>query len=299
MHSFLKTIGFSQITQQAQEEQLVFTAVSRADSCEKFEKEDGTKLVEYTLAVSESCRVRVLGEEDEKGNFHFGYYFPFFKATRVNTEDDIYVHKKVENNAYSGMCDDMRVGISMIFYVQNIIDYFARFHGEKHISDMGVRFAAMAINGKILLPTVSRISEEEKRNKDSNKKQLFAEAKKGDPEAIESLTMQDIDRYAMVSQRIKKEDIFSIVDTSLVPYGSESDMYNILGNIIEVKKEENILTHESIYILRLVTNDIEVDVCVNANDLIGEPEVGRRFRGSIWLQGELEYVYGSSEDAKE
>jgi len=30
-------------------------------------------------------------------------------------------------------------------------------------------------------------------------------------------------------------------------------------------------------------------VCINAKDLIGEPEEGRRFKGVIWLQGFVNY----------
>lgn len=32
---------------------------------------------------------------------------------------------------------------------------------------------------------------------------------------MESLTMDDIDTYAMISQRLTKEDVFSIVDSFL------------------------------------------------------------------------------------
>ncbi|MEE1517216.1 MAG: DUF3881 family protein, partial [Lachnospiraceae bacterium] len=31
------------------------------------------------------------------------------------------------------------------------------------------------------------------------------------------------------------------------------------------------------------------DVCINKKDLLGEPEVGRRFKGSIWVQGYINY----------
>jgi hypothetical protein len=28
-----------------------------------------------------------------------------------------------------------------------------------------------------------------------------------------------------------------------------------------------------------------MEVCINKNKLMGEPEVGRRFKGNVWLQG--------------
>ena len=31
------------------------------------------------------------------------------------------------------------------------------------------------------------------------------------------------------------------------------------------------------------------DVCINSEDLMGEPAVGRRFKGVIWMQGNINY----------
>ena len=42
---------------------------------------------------------------------------------------------------------------------------------------------------------------------------LMAAARKGDEDAIETLTLEDMDMYTVISKRIQKEDIFSLVDT--------------------------------------------------------------------------------------
>ena len=42
--------------------------------------------------------------------------------------------------------------------------------------------------------------------------------------------------------------------------------------------------------LGLVCNDVPIDICINEKDLFGVPEVGRRFKGQIWLQGLLEHL---------
>ena len=41
--------------------------------------------------------------------------------------------------------------------------------------------------------------------------------------------------------------------------------------------------------MHLERNDVEFDVCINAKDLLGLPEVGRRFKGNIWMQGTVEF----------
>ena len=109
----------------------------------------------------------------------------------------------------------------------------------------------------------------------------------GDEDAIESLTLEDMDTYALLSQRVMKEDIFSIVKSTFMPFGIESDQYTVLGEIIDCVTMENKLTHEKLYGMKLLCNNIQVDVCINEKDLLGEPAIGRRFRGNVWMQGNL------------
>ena len=84
-----------------------------------------------------------------------------------------------------------------------------------------------------------------------------------------------------------KEDVLSIVKSTFMPYGIESDQYSILGEIIDYTKVENSYTKETMYELKLVCNDLHFDVCINEKDLLGEPEIGRRFKGNVWMQGSL------------
>ncbi len=42
---------------------------------------------------------------------------------------------------------------------------------------------------------------------------------------------------------------------------------------------KNILTGEELCQMTIECNDIQFDVCINKADLLGEPEVGRRFKG--------------------
>ena len=64
---------------------------------------------------------------------------------------------------------------------------------------------------------------------------------------------------------------------------------------IEQEKDYAILTNEmtkeKIWKMTLMCNDIALDICINALDLYGEPAVGRRFRGVIWLQGFINYPF--------
>ena len=288
MHSYLKSIGFSETKSQAEIEQLILKVITNAAECGKYTRQDGITITEYTLQTSSTCGVRVLGEEGEDKKFHYIYYFPFVKSRWTNSEEGIYINKRADTEAYTGMCEDTRIGISLIFFLQNVLEYISQFEESRCINDEAVRFSALADEGRIILPTMAKEEDAERQRRElKNKKHLIAEAKKGNQDAIESLTMSDIDKYAMVSERIRREDLLSIVDTSIVPYGAETDMYNIMGYIEAVSTEKNLLTNEEVVILAVSCNNIKIDVSINRHDLLGEPEVGRRFRGNVWLQGKV------------
>ena len=118
---------------------------------------------------------------------------------------------------------------------------------------------------------------------------LVKEAMNGDESAIESLTVQEMDTYSMISKRIETEDVLSIVTTYFMPCGLECDQYSILGEILKYEIRENSLTKEKIYVMTIECNGLEFDICINKEDLLGEPEVGRRIKASIWLQGRLQF----------
>ena len=41
--------------------------------------------------------------------------------------------------------------------------------------------------------------------------------------------------------------------------------------------------------MTIESNNMQFDVCINRKDLLGDPQVGRRFKGTVWLQGQLQF----------
>ena len=125
----------------------------------------------------------------------------------------------------------------------------------------------------------------------NNKKRidLVEQAREGNEEALESLTMDEIDLYQRISRRVTREDILSVVTSYFMPFGIENDKYDILGDILDVKSLVNHLTMEELYVMIIESNDVVFEVCINKKNLFGEPAVGRRFKGTIWLQGTVDF----------
>ena len=80
-----------------------------------------------------------------------------------------------------------------------------------------------------------------------------------------------------------------MIDTFMMPYGTECDLYQIMGEIKNVESAVNEYTDEKLYFMTLSCNDMIFDICINQKDLLGEPEEGRRFKGSIWMQGHINF----------
>ncbi|HWT73165.1 MAG TPA: DUF3881 family protein [Mobilitalea sp.] len=290
MHSYLRAIGFSNINNRTELNQLLDKITEQAAKVRTVELNKGN-LTELMMEFGEGLGITLRGELDEAGKFHLEHYFPYAFGANISTREEVGINKRVDSEAYTGMCDDFRLGVSLIFYLQNVIDFLEKKNQNMPMSTpFSITLAALSLEGRILLPI--EMDEVQVRNITAETKyrnNLIAEAKKGNQDAIDSLTIDDIDTYAMISRRAKKEDIYSIVDTSFIPFGSESDNYSIIATITESNLIENTLTKEEVYDLQLVCNDLTFRMCINKEDLLGEPLVGRRFKGNIWMQGSIAF----------
>ena len=120
--------------------------------------------------------------------------------------------------------------------------------------------------------------------------QLLEAARRGNPAAMDSLALEDMDLYNSISSRVRREDVYSIVDSCFMPFGVECDQYSVLGEILEAEKIINSWTNEEIYVLMVECSDLVFQIAVNAKDLLGEPLEGRRFKGTVWLQGQVNFL---------
>jgi len=291
VHSYLRAIGFSEIIDRIELERLLGIIIEQPTEKKIFNPQGNKMFAEISKDFSKQMGITLRGEFDAEGKFYMEHYFPYLKSQVISTKEETSIIKRVDTDAYTGMCDDVRLGVSLIFYLQNVVDYLLEGKGK---NERGIAWpiylSALCISGKILLP----LERDEKLAKNNSadtqyRRQLIVEAKKGNQEAMDSLTIDDIDMYAMISRRAKFEDIYTIVETSFTPFGSESDNYTVLGIIIEMESVVNEHTGEEIYQLMINCNDVIFQVGINKKDLLGEPTVGRRFKGDVWVQANIDF----------
>ncbi len=287
MHSFLRAIGFDQMNHKNLNEVLSQVA-DQPNYMNMATDSQGNEFVEFSKDFGKSIGITVCGNYAENGGFELNYYYPYFRGIGTTSEEYIEIQKYSDKESYAAVCDEIKVGVTLIFFLQNVAEYLKeKSHWKKDFQPkMSATLAALSLDGKILLP-ISKSKKQIQKNEEvaQYRNHLIAAARDGDEDAIESLTLEDIDMYSMLSKRIVNEDILSIVDSYFMPYGIESDQYSVLGEILNYYYTENTITGQNICVITVDTNDLVYDICINEKDLMGVPLVGRRFKGTIWLQG--------------
>ena len=293
MHKYLRAIGFSKFTSRKELKELLSSVVVNASSRVYTTGTDNVLLGEFCRDFAENMGIAVCGEFDEEDDdkFIYEYYYPYLRGTGVTTSEDVSVERHASQESYAGVCDDIKVGVSLIFYLQNMIPYVkAQAQGILPIKGTTLTLSALSLKGSVMMPIKKDEYQIKKIQKEStNRTNLIAAARRGDEDAIETLTLEDMDMYTTISKKIQKEDVFSLVDTYCMPYGVECDQYSILAEIQECKIVKNNITGEEVYQMTLYCNELSFDMCINKTDLYGEPQKGRRFKGVIWLHGFINY----------
>lgn len=295
MHKYLKAIGYSKINKRKTLQVIITDCIKNANERDYVTVKSEGQFVfvecdkDYTGSSDIGMAVR--GEFDENNTYIYNYYFPYLRGNYISSYENITVERYAEKETYAGVCDDPRIGISLIFYLQNAIPYL-KLEEENitKIKGVSLTLTGLSLEGTILMPIrKNEIDKKRERQATKNRMKLISEARAGDEEAIENLTMEDMDTYSILSKKIIDEDVFSLVDTYFMPYGVESDHYSIMAEIEEFKTVTNNVSGEEVYILTLNCNEMILEVCINSEDLTGIPEKGRRFKGIIWLQGYINF----------
>lgn len=298
MHLYLKAVGLAGINTRREYDKLIKQIIKESIEKDTVQYSDipylpGDKVFPAQIKhyFNKVCGLSVNGFYDPKRkSFKLDYVFPFLDGSVESYESEVSIGRKTEREAFNALCDEPGRGIALIFHLSNPIEYLMSKPIMADFNNKTVRISAMSNEGTILLPVnKSEHQMDKSRAATAARNNLINLAKKGDTAAIDNLTIEDLDTYTDIYKRMHNEDVFTIVDSSFMPSGFECDSYSVVGNIVESRLLSNNYTGEDVYVMTLECNDIVFDMCINARDLIGEPAEGRRFKGRIWLQGQVEF----------
>lgn len=293
MHSYFRAIGFSKLKNKIEQNALIKTALKESADRREIDVGADTRLIQVNYNIGKDFGLSVVAEADSNGTIMVDNSFPYCKGTSITLQPDIQIEGHTDTEAYSGISDDFNLGITLIYKLQNVVDYVRSIWlNDYYKMPKKVKFGALSLNGRILYGVhLDHMALPYEKQPISNKerKNLIAKARSGDIDALENLTLDDMDTYSLVSKRIKDEDLLTVIETYFIPYGIDNEHYSILGKIQKIEEITNEFSGEMVYNLTVFCNDISLNVVINSLDLEGEPRVGRRFKGIIWLQGQVQF----------
>lgn len=313
MHQYLRAIGFSNPI--ARKELYNFIQGGVEKPVYRAYTTIGTQkdalLAQYDIPVGSGIGISVFGQFDEEDIFYPEYYYPYLDSNRISSTEEVEVEQKIDNNSYDGICDDLRLGLTLVFRLRNAIEYLQQsaMIGETVQPGAGetggdmnrrgpgtqrstgsVSLSGLSLEGTILLPIYKSDSDRRQIRKNSaRRRQLMNAARDGDDDAMLDLTAEEMDTYSNILTHLQYDDVYSIVDSFFMPHGSECELYSVLGEIVDFTIRRNDQTGEDVVVLTLDCNGLQFNTAINRKDLYGEPAAGRRFKGIVWLMGKINF----------
>lgn len=292
MHTYLESVGFDGVRTRKEMDSLIGFTVLHFDEKHLFTDDRGRRMGEFSKSYGPGVGLTVCGEFDEDGSFHPDYTVPYFRGEAVSSSEELTFERHAARESYAGAFDDPRVGVTIIFYLSNMGEFKELQNSRDFRRRPGpVKLNLLAREASVILPVLDNYSaDEEYQRKAQEHIRLISKARFGDQEAIESLTMEDMDLYTEITDRLQREDILSIVESTFMPCGVECDQYNIIGNIISCEEGHNSFTGETIYRMEIEICDMRMNLCVAGRSLFGEPKAGRRIKAQAWLTGWVSFA---------
>ena len=134
MHKYLRSIGFSKYKKNRDMKPLLDAVIHHAG--ESTMVRDGDEIYGHLgKAFGDGFGLCVYGEyEEETKAFHAEYFFPYVDSDTVSTTVRCTVERHSDKNSYGGMCEEPAIGVSLIFYLSNGMEYMRRVTGKMESS---------------------------------------------------------------------------------------------------------------------------------------------------------------------
>ena len=304
MNLYIRSVGFRGYSSE-DEDTLIHRAMSAAIKSDKVIENGHYQRGIILYGTSESAGIAVFGRL-QKDKFIYDTHFPYIVPSTARKQKEIIVVKSSTGEKFQGAIELPEKDMVRVFFISNPVDMLGKLDAQTTgddiayelegsgavkqiaLSDISLSYTGFALAASVLLPAYKKEVGEAPSEKKAGKVNAVSGesgARSEKPGKADAQSSQSTKPYMSVFQRTEKEDILSIADTYIFPGGTESESYVVVGEIIAIKEETNIITDQKIYIFTLLAGDARIEVTVNEDDLVGVPSVGRRLNARIWLHG--------------
>ena len=145
MHKYMRTIGFSQYTSRQDLDKLLKKLVKDASKSDILKESDGEMFCELRAQTAPGMGVAIAGRLSQRGIFKQEYYFPYVESSQVTSTADCSIQRHTERETFAGLLDEYRVGISLIFYMENSMEYRLRLKNSQPVLPKSASLSALSI----------------------------------------------------------------------------------------------------------------------------------------------------------
>lgn len=179
MHKYLRAIGFSKIKGRKELQRLIKKTIQTATD-KSYHAQGEEVFAEFSKDYAENIGIAVRGVFDEQNHFVYEYYFPYCIGSEISSEEDVSIERHAEKESYAGICDDLKVGISLIFYLQNVIPYLkVKDAGMLPIRGTTLTLSALSCQGMVMMPIIKNDKSRDKiKQATRDRNELMAAAEK-------------------------------------------------------------------------------------------------------------------------
>ena len=157
MHRYLRAVGFSKVHKREEYDTLAQFAAEYYQSEETTVTADGEEFAERKKAFADQMGLLTRGVYDEQDQYHMDYCIPYFSGKAERFYEDMNFERLAEKEAYCGVCDDMNLGVTLIFYLQNVSEYLNKQrYGRSDSFSASVILSGLSVEGKILMPVYQK-----------------------------------------------------------------------------------------------------------------------------------------------
>ncbi|MGN0241944.1 MAG: DUF3881 family protein [Candidatus Weimeria sp.] len=247
--------------------------------------------IELTYYLGDNIGVRACGFEERLGMFIRESFFPFFESDRITIKEKNLELERRRNSDEVFLCSEVKeLGFPLYSFVQNIYEVTngvsLQLTDENKMLYRGVSLTGLSIRGMVILPKGDN-EDTELEKIEAHRTKLKSELFSGKSDAYEELTLTEMQIYSKIDKRVKNNGIYGVVDNSFKPQAIDMDIYEVIGNIMDIREVKTETYGQMIYLLDLNCCGLNFIVAINSSDLVGLPKEGRRFKGEIWLQSRI------------
>ena len=158
MHKYLKAIGFQNVTSEKEWNRILIQSEEEFTDYQRISLEEELDFGELRKEYGMGIGIYSYGQIDEYETYTREYYLPYFEGNGITSYADIIVEKRSDKEAYIGICEDVKVGVSLIFHLQNGIEYRKELMaGRIPKNSTSVTLSGLAVSGTILFPVMKRV----------------------------------------------------------------------------------------------------------------------------------------------